>query len=399
MEPTRAREGSPRHLPGITRADRRRALLVAVPVLLAVGALDLALGAGSARILGVWAGWALLYLVLAAALRSASPAWEQVLGLIASLAAVVAIGTLARLSGGLASPYLLVLVAVPFVTVVMDPDARLMGLVVALAAVLVGGGALLGSGRGWVPALQFAVATLVMFLFGLLHVMRLRRQGSALLRLAAEHAGALSRLADVESARERSERLAAVGVIADGVAHEANGPIAVIRTNVAFALEELRGGRAAEAVAALQDAGAAAERIRQLIGSLQHLSPTWRAEQREVDLVEASREAARLAAAHRPPTEVALAPAFTRHPVRAHGPWLVDLVLQLVLAVGPGLVRLAIDGGDGHVRATASGAGGARGDPGLGLGLALAQEYVRRLGGRLELDGLPRSVTVELPAA
>jgi signal transduction histidine kinase len=385
-------------LPAITLQDRARALLLAAPALAAVGALDLALGAGSSRTFAVWAGWGLLYLALAAALARATPAWERVLSLSAALIAVGAIGLLESMSGGGGSPYLLVLVAVPFVVVVTDPDARAQGLVVAAAAVAMGGWALLRSPGGWVASVQFAAGTSVIFLFGLLHVTRARRQAAAVLRLATEHVEALHQLAEAEAARERAERLAAVGVIADGVAHEANGPIAVIRTNLAFAQEELGHGRTGEALAALVDAAAAAERIRQLIGSLDHLSATWRADQREVDLVEAAREAARQAAAHRPSIDVAVVPAHLHHPVRAHPPWLVDLLLQLVLAVGPGSVRLAIDGLDGRVRAAATGPGSTRDDPGRALGLALAQEYVRRMGGRLELAGLPCSAAVELPA-
>jgi PAS domain S-box-containing protein len=84
----------------------------------------------------------------------------------------------------------------------------------------------------------------------------------------------------------RSERLASVGMMAAGVAHEINNPLAYILNNVDFALKQLSGdGRArevdAEALSALSEAREGAVRVRDVVKDLRTFSrvgdeqPQW----------------------------------------------------------------------------------------------------------------------------
>lgn len=80
--------------------------------------------------------------------------------------------------------------------------------------------------------------------------------------------GAFKKLALSEARRVRSARLAAAGAVADKVAHDLNSPLAALRSNLRFALDEGATGQSAESDAALADAIACASRIEAVIGRL-----------------------------------------------------------------------------------------------------------------------------------
>ncbi len=84
----------------------------------------------------------------------------------------------------------------------------------------------------------------------------------------------LTSLKEGEAGLVQAGRLAAVGALAAGVAHEVNSPLAGVLANLAFALEALPGTGAADEEAlrdvteALEDARAAAERVRDIVRDL-----------------------------------------------------------------------------------------------------------------------------------
>ena len=83
-----------------------------------------------------------------------------------------------------------------------------------------------------------------------------------------------------------ADRMASVGTLAAGVAHEINNPLAFILANVEFALAELRGrgGRATEVLRALGEARDGGLRVREIVRDLKAFSRAGRGGQRAVDL-------------------------------------------------------------------------------------------------------------------
>jgi signal transduction histidine kinase len=82
-----------------------------------------------------------------------------------------------------------------------------------------------------------------------------------------------ARVAQLEAARSHlgaAERLASVGRLARGVAHEVNNPLAVVRANLDYVAEELQGmgGAPADLRDALSEAGCAARRVSQIVQDL-----------------------------------------------------------------------------------------------------------------------------------
>jgi C4-dicarboxylate-specific signal transduction histidine kinase len=83
-----------------------------------------------------------------------------------------------------------------------------------------------------------------------------------------ERADALARLAEAERARSAIERWAAMGQVADQVAHDVNSPLGALRSSLAYAREEILGGRPEGALEALEDGTACVERIRVIVAEL-----------------------------------------------------------------------------------------------------------------------------------
>ena len=71
-----------------------------------------------------------------------------------------------------------------------------------------------------------------------------------------------------------ADRLASVGTLAGGVAHEINNPLAVVMANVDLLHQELRAGGHTEWAAMLEDAHEGAERIRKIVRGLMTFSRT-----------------------------------------------------------------------------------------------------------------------------
>ncbi len=92
-----------------------------------------------------------------------------------------------------------------------------------------------------------------------------------------------------------SERMATVGTITAGVAHEINNPLAAIVMNVELALEQLGAGNPAEIRLQLRDVLEAASRIRHISDELRIFARTTPTEPRGVDVHRALESCARMA--------------------------------------------------------------------------------------------------------
>jgi len=123
--------------------------------------------------------------------------------------------------------------------------------------------------------------------------------------------------AELAARLARAERLASLGAVAAGLAHELNEPLACVVGNLAMAREALAGGPAAtpEATAqvrqALDEAHLAAARAGKLVGDLQALSRPSSARPEPVDVPAALRTALSLVQGtleRRAQVELALAP-------------------------------------------------------------------------------------------
>jgi len=261
-----------REILSIDRAERQRAQAIAVGVIaLAAGADALAYGPARAR-LAIWAALGATYLV-SAILITRGPRWVgHACGLVTLAAAIGAVVALSGLAGDTTSPYFLILPTLPLLVVTVVPEDTLVSVTGGLL-VLVGGLWLLGrAGRPLGDLLTWGFLVLVLDFFALSASLRQRARRERLVATELERVKALEQLAESERSRLMVERWASVGLLADGVAHDVNSPLGSLRSNLAFAREELAGGRTGELDAALLDAQEGVERIREIVASLRAFS-------------------------------------------------------------------------------------------------------------------------------
>jgi signal transduction histidine kinase/CheY-like chemotaxis protein len=251
---------------------------------------------------------------------------------------------------------------------------------------------------------------------------------------ATRIAGTSIDITEVRDLRERlldADRMAAVGMLAAGVAHEVNNPLAYVMANLTLASESLAafaaasdpvgGGkqpdRVAEMSQALRDAMNGAERVRGIVRGLQQVAQPSRGEERgPVDLrteIEAAVGIAQHEVAHRARLEVALPEALptVRGAPRELGQVFLNLLVHAAHALPEGhaqenVIRIAARVEGARVLVEVSDTGPAIDPADLprvfdpffttrasgvarGLELSVCRVIVDSLGGTIEVESVP----------
>ena len=252
-------------------------------------------------------------------------------------------------------------------------------------------------------------------------------------RAEEQQQAAQEALVESQSRVLQAERLAQVGRLAAGVAHEVNNPLAFIQSNLRFLLEEYErpGSQVdqAEHADALRDTLQGVERIHQIVKDLTVLSRTGEqvgevkpCELRPVIDTSVRLASVRLKSVVKVAVEVPLGVPVVRADERRLGQVLLNLLLnaadaieegkvpggQVAVKVEQGGARVGLvveDNGPGikpeHLKQlftpffTTKAPG-----KGTGLGLALSRQYVEAFGGTLRAENRPEGgarFIVELP--
>lgn len=367
---------------------------LAWPIIGGVGALDV-LHRPTWPTASVWATWLVLQAALAGSARRGGIDRARIAGTISGVLPSLALGALAALTQGVFAIVLFVaLAAVPFIDFVFTlPD--LGGVLLAGGVALAAGWPLLPrffggfAGGGWAWAL--GVVTVTAFAAVQARARRVRR--AAEVRAERERAEAIEALAESRLARVDVEALESLGVLADEVSHEVNGPLSAVKAGIEYARGVLPGD-SEEADEALRDGLVGVERIRLIVARLQALRRGVAGRRYRRPLREAALDAIRIAEpwlAGR--AEVANEVTECE---RVEAPWalVVEMIACLLLQ---GATRQA-DGRPAPLRVRGSAAderlvvyveappGHGPRPAGLGHGLAICAEYARRLGGGLQIE-------------
>jgi C4-dicarboxylate-specific signal transduction histidine kinase len=419
------------------RLRRRNFLLCAVGLIICGATHPLTLGRMIPEVLTVNVLWSLVFVGLGVAVGAR---WlpSTVASSIAAVISLVALLLDIRLTGGVASPFFPSLFAVPLIIAVFTPGHRqptLVACILTLGAVLLtcwwsGTSAQVMLSQGF----AFAFVAWVSAYGG----RTFRRLRDAEREADRERVEALQRLAESERLRAQAERnrsemerLAVVGKLAAGVAHEVNNPLAYVKSNLGFLEEELREASpdVEELRRVLEETRQGVQRIQQIVSDLRRFSRDTAEAEEPCAVAEAVAEAQRLASVRlRSLGEVVteVTPALTR--VRVSQRHLVQVLVNLLLNAADALemaeprrparvvvrahpapqgVRLEVeDNGPGIPDTvlprlfepffTTKPPG-----KGTGLGLALCREYVARAGGTLTAENRPEGgarFTLHLPS-
>ncbi len=227
-----------------------------------------------------------------------------------------------------------------------------------------------------------------------------------------------------------ADRMASVGTLAAGVAHEINNPLAFILSNLEFALAELRrAGGDGEVVRALQDARDGGARVREIVRDLKTFAHAGEEVRETLDVRRVLQSAIGLASNEiRRRARLAVDPGEVPPVVAGEhrlGQVLVSLLINAAQAIPEGrapenLVRAATataPDGRAVIEISDTGAGIAPEvlprifDPffttkpvgvGTGLGLSICHGIVRQLGGEISVKSEPgkgATFRILLPAA
>jgi signal transduction histidine kinase len=325
---------------------------------------------------------------------------------------------LAAATGASRSGYFAFLLTFPFCSLVILPGHLSAAVASGVAGAAAGGLMLAHDGASAVAVARWvgmgagltAIAVYATWAGGAL----VRRELDA----ARARSEALAALSESERRRATAERLATVGRLAAGVAHEINNPLGFVKANVAFAREHLADeAERDETESALSDAALGIDRIGRIVSDLRGFARADPDEPCGTRVEDAVAEALRLASLRTREVSVGteLTPGLPA--VRICRKRLVQVLVNLVVNAadaivaagapaarrwisisgerdGPHVVVRVDDGGPGipadvlgHLfepffTTKAPGAG-------MGLGLAVSREYVEAAGGVLTASNGP----------
>ncbi len=403
------------------RHQRRTALLGALLVLpfAALDVMDARSGAALALALGARASWALALLVGVALLSRPSPRFGA--------AAVLMAGANAAATGGARSGYLPFLLTLGLCMVILLPGHVMAALASGAAGIVAGASFLAAGGTPTADILRWAgtgVALAGLAVYGT-HVggIILRRE----LDRAREAAEASNALALSEKRRASVERLALVGRLAAGVAHEVNNPLGYVKANLSYVRSELAAPEQAdrgEIDSALGEAAIGVDRIGRIVADLRGFAREDGDEPCGTSVPGALADALRLASVRTKGIRIEVDAREDLARGRICRKRLVQVLLNLLVNAADAIaearrgagerwisVRAREDQDGVAVRVEDSG----RGIPpealprlfdpffttkpagaGTGLGLALSHEYVHAVGGRILASNGKRGAVFEV---